>query len=292
MAQLVKQSTVTIVRIGPFVDVGDGFTPETGVTVAASDEAEVLKAAGAATVSMAGTFAAITGADGWYDYTLSATDTDVVGDLTIVMNDDDVYLPTACRFQVIEEEVFDDIFATSSVGYLKPTTAGRDLNVSAGNAVVLVDTCTTNTDVRGTDSALLASSAPTNFVDLAITATTGRVDVGNWIGTTVTLGAGAPDVNIQSTDNIALGAQQKTDVNAEVVDVLKTDTIAELTAAIPSATPTFENALMLLYMALRNKLDTTSTQLSINNDAGSVIIKATLSDDGTTFSRAELEAGP
>ena len=44
--------------------------------------------------------------------------------------------------------------------------------------VTLVGTVTTNTDMRGTDSALLASSAPTNFGDLAITASTGKVTVG------------------------------------------------------------------------------------------------------------------
>jgi len=44
--------------------------------------------------------------------------------------------------------------------------------------VTLVATTTTNTDMRGTDSALLAASAPTNFGDLAITVTTGQVTVG------------------------------------------------------------------------------------------------------------------
>lgn len=44
--------------------------------------------------------------------------------------------------------------------------------------VTLVDTTTTNTDMRGTDNAALAASLPTNFSDLAITASTGRVTVG------------------------------------------------------------------------------------------------------------------
>jgi hypothetical protein len=44
--------------------------------------------------------------------------------------------------------------------------------------VTLVDTTTANTDMRGTDNALLAASAPANFGDLAITSTTGRVTVG------------------------------------------------------------------------------------------------------------------
>lgn len=39
--------------------------------------------------------------------------------------------------------------------------------------------------MRGTDSALLAASAPTNFGDLSITATTGRVDLAAWLGVAV-----------------------------------------------------------------------------------------------------------
>jgi hypothetical protein len=40
--------------------------------------------------------------------------------------------------------------------------------------------------MRGTDSALLASSAPTNFADLSITASTGRVDVASIEGSDAT----------------------------------------------------------------------------------------------------------
>ena len=38
----------------------------------------------------------------------------------------------------------------------------------------------------------------------------GRVDVGQWLGTAVTLGSGAPDVNIQSKDDIDFTATEKT----------------------------------------------------------------------------------
>ncbi len=81
-------------------------------------------------------------------------------------------------------------------------------------------------------------------------------------------------------------------VNAEVVDALTVDTIAELAQAIPPATPTLTQAVMLLYMALRNKVDVTSTLKEIHNDAGTVIAKKTLSDDGTTYSEAEMVSGP
>ena len=64
---------------------------------------------------------------------------------------------------------------------LRPAVAGREININASGhveRVVLADTTTTNTDMRGTDSALLAASAPPNFGDMAITATTGQVTVG------------------------------------------------------------------------------------------------------------------
>lgn len=81
-------------------------------------------------------------------------------------------------------------------------------------------------------------------------------------------------------------------VNTEVSDVIKTDTIAEIAQGIPDATPTLEDAIMLIYMALRNKLDITSSFKEVHNDAGTVITKKALTDDATTYSEAEMEAGP
>ena len=71
-----------------------------------------------------------------------------------------------------------DVTATGAVGidWGNVENPGTTLDLSATD-INLVDTTTTNTDMRGTDSALLAASAPTNFGDLAITVTTGRVDI-------------------------------------------------------------------------------------------------------------------
>lgn len=117
MANVLKQSTQIKVRIGPFVDVGDGFTPETGITLGAADEAELLKANGAATVDIAAaTWAAVTGADGWYDLTLTTSHTDTIGELVVVVQDDSVCLPVFARFQVVEEEVYDDLYGSGAAG--------------------------------------------------------------------------------------------------------------------------------------------------------------------------------
>jgi hypothetical protein len=118
--------------------VGDGFTPVTALTLSGADEAELLKAAGAATVSIAAsTFAAITGADGWYDLTLTTTDTNTIGTLDVVVNDDSLILPIHARFQVIEEAAYDAIYAASAA----PATAA---GVSA--VETKVDTVDTNVD--------------------------------------------------------------------------------------------------------------------------------------------------
>ena len=86
-----------------------------------------------------------------------------------------------------------------------------------------------------------------------------------------------------------------TEVESEVNDALDT-AIAELGVAIPTATPTIRTAMMLLYMALRNRLDIDTAGASdykeIYNDAGSVIAKKTLTDDGSVYSEAEMVAGP
>jgi hypothetical protein len=81
------------------------------------------------------------------------------------------------------------------------------------------------------------------------------------------------------------------DVNTEVADVLRTDAMAELAQGIPPATPTMEEAVMLLYMAVRNKLTVTAIEKGIYNDAGTKITKKTLADDGTTYTESEAVSG-
>jgi len=92
-------------------------------------------------------------------------------------------------------------------------------------------------------------------------------------------------------DAMNLTAQAKSDVNAEVVDCLGVDTISELSQAAPTATPTIKTGLMLLYMALRNKATQSSTAKKIFNDAGTNIATKVTSDDGTTYTEAEMGAG-
>ena len=85
---------------------------------------------------------------------------------------------------------------------------GYDPATNKVQGVVLVDTTTTNIDVRGTDDAFLAASAPTNFSDLSVTVTTGRIDVGSWLGQAVTTSATSlkPEVDVNSISDDAPAA--------------------------------------------------------------------------------------
>ena len=65
---------------------------------------------------------------------------------------------------------------------------------------------------------------------------------------------------------------------------LNTDAMPELTS-LPPATPTIYQALMFLYMALRNKRTATAGAEAIYRNAGTVVATAPLSDDGTTFTK-------
>jgi len=65
-------------------------------------------------------------------------------------------------------------------------------------------------------------------------------------------------------------------------------TLTEFQEGQPPAMPTLEQAIMLLYMALRNKLVTTSTSVTLHDSAGNPITSAVASDDGETFIRQLL----
>ncbi len=234
-----KQSTASqAVLIGPFIDKTDGSTAETGLTVANTDIR--LSANGGnmfAKTSGGGTHDEA----GWYQITLDATDTATVGRLQVSTHITADALPTWNEFQVLEEAIYDALFAASAAGF--------DANQ--------------------------------------------RVDVGSWLGTAVTLGSGAPDVNIQSTDDIDLSATQKASVNTEALDVMNVDTITLPGQIAPPLAPTHRQAISWLYKAFRNRKLLTATQWSLlADDESTVDSKATVSDDATTAIKQEIVSGP
>jgi len=98
-------------------------------------------------------------------------------------------------------------------------------------------------------------------------------------------------VNIQTTATQIDGLA--TAINAEVVDALNVDTYAEPGQGNPAATTTLVEKIGYLYKYLRNKTVTDSVLIEVYDDAGTTVDqKATISYDGTDFTKQEFVTGP
>ncbi len=94
----------------------------------------------------------------------------------------------------------------------------------------------------------------------------------------------------KSDSNVTWNATALASIESEVNDALDT-AISELGVAAPTATPTLRTGMMLMYMALRNKLvvQTSGTDaIEIHNNAGTKIASKTITDDGSDYEEAKL----
>lgn len=178
-----------------------------------------------------------------------------------------------------------------------PTTSGRSLDVTATGAAGIdwgnVENPTTALNLSGTNIDVDQVVASVSGAVGSVTGlTASNLDVAS--STLATAANLATVAGYIDTEVAAILAAVDTEVAAikAKTDNLPGATMAELAQGIPAATPSLEQAVMALYMALRNRLDVTSTTKSVTNDAGTVIFKKALSDDGTTYSEAEAVSGP
>lgn len=109
-----RQSTAQTIRFGPCLDITDGVTEETALTLAQADMRLSKDGAAFAQKSAAGN--ATHDSDGWYSTSLSTTDTNTVGELILNVHQPANMLPVWMRFYVVEEAVYDAFFAASSAG--------------------------------------------------------------------------------------------------------------------------------------------------------------------------------
>lgn len=311
-----RQSTASQeILLGPFVDSTDGNTQETALSIANTDiklwkeggTTEASKNSGGATHIASGRYYAV----------LDATDTDTVGKLEVNVHVTGA-LAVRREFMVLEEAVYDALFAASAAGYQVPiwASASSTVNLSA-------TTIKTATDVE-TDTADIQTRIPAALVSGRIDASVGAMAAGVLTATAIAADAitdakVAADVTIASvtgsvgsvtgnvggnvvgsvasvTGNVSgsvvgaigsLGATAKADVNAEVLDVLTVDTFTEA-STVPAATSTLKDKINWLFALARNKVTQTATTQLVRNDADSATIgTSTVSDDGTTFTRGE-----
>jgi len=109
----------------------------------------------------------------------------------------------------------------------------------------------------------------------------------NWASVeapTTTVGLSGTTVGTTTTNTDMLTAAA---VNAEVVDVISTDTHAE-SSSVPAATSSLKDAIVWLKTLARNKVTQTSTTQTLRNDGDSGdVATSTVSDSGGTTTRGK-----
>ena len=125
--QHLRANTEVIVTVGPFVDVGDGFTPQTDITLG-GDEAELIKHGSTTVVDISGaTWAAVTNCRGYYSLTLTTGYTDTEGLLAVIVQDDSDCLPVKQEYMVLSEAAWDSLYGAKDDGFMDVNikTVGR-----------------------------------------------------------------------------------------------------------------------------------------------------------------------
>ena len=186
-----------------------------------------------------------------------------------------------------------DITHLLGTAWLTPGVAGTpDVNAKLLGAAPV--TATTSVTFAAASTVAYTTGpvgSVTNNVGGSVGSVTGdtkqTADVATLITTVGVAGLGLSDLGGMST-------AMKAEVNVEVADVIKTDTIADLAQGLPPATPTFEEAVMYLYSALRNSgiADKTAGEKQFHNDAGTLIWKKAVTKTATDYTEAKGVTGP
>jgi hypothetical protein len=276
---IIRQSTARDVLIGPFVDSLDGNTAETGLTISNTDIR--LSKNGANIVaknSGGGTHDEI----GYYTITLDTTDTNTVGTLQLMVHESGA-LPVYHEYQVIEEAIFDALFAASAAAF----DANQDVTVGAfaANAITAAAIADNAIDAGAiATGTITAAKFAAGAIDAAAVATDIVTEIRAGLATSAELADLATSAEIAALNDLSAA-----DVNAEIVDALATDTYAEPTG-VPPATDTLANKIGRLHMAMRNKVTVTVDDKTFHSDAGTATWKQALTDDGTTYTQNEAAA--
>lgn len=181
------------------------------------------------------------------------------------------------------------------------TTAYPDVNVVrySGNSTVATVSGLPDVNVTYWEDSAVSDSDGTPDVDTTLIEGADPTDMiysGSSVVTVTAIGTDvitATSIQANAIGDAELNADVDTLVNDEVKDVLNTDTISEMAQGAPSATPTMQSALNYLYRGFRNKIVTSSSSITYYDNAGTTILfKSQISDDGTVFTRDEMETGP
>ena len=268
---LLKQSTAATIKLGPFIDDGDGKSAETGLTISQAD-IRLSKNGGdfAQTNNAAG---ATHDEFGYYDIPLDTTDTNTLGRLRVAVSESGA-LPVWQDFLVVTANVYDTLCSTDTFDVNVATIATDAITAAAlkadavteiQNGLALEATLTAIKGAGWTTQTLKAiyssavdalSNAENTWTDLA---NGGRLDL--LIDSIIThltdiKGAGWTDetlVSLQAlidaikakTDNLPADPADDSDIDAAIAAVKSVvdDILVDTGTTIPATLTTIDNFL-------------------------------------------------
>ncbi len=198
-----------------------------------------------------------------------------------------------CDIEVQCSNLASNLIQILSTAVSTPATAGvLDINVkNIANAVVNTASAQigsnvvsqANIDFGALQKTSLNAATPAS-IQGAVASVTGNVG-----GSVASVTGAVGSVTGNVTGSIgSLATQAKADVNAEVVDVLNTDANTEL-GSMPTTTSPLRQMVQFIFQYFRNKRTvTTTTEIAFKEDASTQLGSAALSDDGTTFTKGEM----
>jgi hypothetical protein len=291
--QFLRANTAVIVTVGPFVDVGDGFTPQTDIALS-GNEAELIKHGSTSVVDISGaTWAAVTNCRGYYSLTLTTSHTDTEGMLVVVVQDDSDCLPVKQEYMVLSEAAWDSMFVAKDDGFM-------DVNLKT-----LGRSDTQETEVNNLESACAAYSATRGLAGTALPAAVadaagglpisdaGELDLDLYLKSGVTLTGSANVADTATRITLTGGVAADNYYNGQLVVITggtgagQARTILSYLAAGTAATPTRDFSVAP---------DNTSTFVVIGADVPSILEAgqataggaATITFDATASTTADL----
>lgn len=113
MSTFLKQSTIANLKVGPFLDATDGYTPESGLSIVQSD-IQLSKNGAAFAQTSEGSPSVSHDVDGWYAIPLTASDTDTLGSLTLQISLSGV-LPIWENYMIVNSNSYNSLFGTENL---------------------------------------------------------------------------------------------------------------------------------------------------------------------------------
>lgn len=273
MNKLRKQSDTTYPLFFFMVDSSDHITGKTGLTPTVT-----ISKNGAAFGGVNGTISEV--GLGLYKIAGNATDSNTVGELWIHATGTGAD-PTDTSYTIVAYDPFDSVrLGLTALPNVAAAGNGGLPTVNASNQVKA------SVEAYASGMTPLQPTVAGRTLDVTATGEAG-IDWANIGSPTTTVGLSGTTISTtQAVASVAaLGATAKSDVNAEVVDALATDTYAE-PSGVPSATASLKDKIGWIQAVSRNKITQTATTQTLRNDGDSgTISTSTVSDDGTTFVR-------